>query len=331
MVSASTAPLPPAPTTPSPARTGAYAGALETLDPPRASRWPGGRLRRKRWVYALAVSDQVLAAAAVVDGGWFAGAFAWAVDRQSGAVILDASAAGLPGLSARVSDHTGPGALVRFSGQGLRVRMERDVRGWLIEARAGAGTIDAALEVPRASRPFTLVAAVPGGGVRSTEKAGGLAATGEVRALGRTLPLGGGHGGVDATAGILARETRWRWAFGTGLAAGEPFAFNLCEGFGVPAGDPGENAAFWRGEPYRLPPVTVLSGTDEWRIASADGSVDLAFVPLAAHREKRNLGVLRTRFTQVAGAFQGTVPGPDGAPLAIGHLPGVVEDHWAVW
>jgi hypothetical protein len=209
--------------------------------------------------------------------------------------------------------------------------MERDARGWLIEARAGATTIDAALEVPPASRPFTLVAAVPHGGVRSTEKLGGLAATGEVRVSGRTLALGGGYGGVDATAGTLARETRWRWAFGTGRAGGEPFAFNLCEGFGVPANDPGENSAFWRGEPYRLPPVNVVIGATEWRIASADASVDLTFVPLAEHREKRNMGVLRTRFTQVAGAFQGSVPGRDGAPLAIEQVPGVVEDHWAVW
>jgi hypothetical protein len=77
--------------------------------------------------------------------------------------------------------------------------------------------------------------------------------------------------------------------------------------------------------------VSIVTGAAEWRIASADGSVDLTFVPLAEHREKRNLGVLRTRFTQVAGAFQGAVPGRDGESLAIEQVPGVVEDHWAVW
>jgi len=53
-----------------------------------------------------------------------------------------------------------------------------------------------------------------------------------------------GRCGVDYTAGVLARETSWRWAFATGQVGGAPFGFNLCEGFGVPAGEPGENAGF---------------------------------------------------------------------------------------
>jgi hypothetical protein len=323
-------PLSRAPRSPSAGVAGAYAGALHTLEPDGA-RGPLARLRRKRWIYAMAVSDEVLAAAAVVDGGWFAGAFAWAADRATGAVVLEASRAGFPGLSARVSDRSGPGAAARFRGPGLLVDIRRDGRGWLMDVETRGAAIEAALEVEPATAPFTFVAAVPGGGVRATEKAGGLPATGSVRAGGRSLSLDGGAGGVDVTAGVLARETRWRWAFGSGRVAGAPLGFNLCEGFGVPAGDPGENAAFRGGDPYRLPPVTFAPGAREWRIASPDGAVDLVFAPIASHGERRNLGVLRTRFTQVAGAFRGRVPGRDGAPLAVDGVPGVVEDHWAVW
>ncbi len=34
---------------------------------------------------------------------------------------------------------------------------------------------------------------------------------------------------------------------------------------------------------------------------------------------------------KIAGTFEGRVPGPDGEPIALARLPGVVEDHWAVW
>jgi hypothetical protein len=320
----------PAPEAPSRDVAGAYAGSLRSMEPGLAGRFSRERLRRKRWMYVVVASDEAFAAAAVVHGGWFAGAFAWAVDRASGAVVLEASAAGLPGLSASVTARTGPGASARFTGLGLSVRVDRGVRSWLLEVRTPRGSIEAALEVPRAAQPFTLVAGVPGGGVRATEKSGALPATGEVRAGNRSLALAGGFGGVDVTCGVLARETRWRWAFATGHAGGEPFAFNLCEGFGVPTTSPGENAVFDRGIPYGLQPVAFEPGAGDWRIASDDGSVELRFTPAAAHRERRNLGVLRTRFTQLAGVFNGTIAGRNGA-VAVVDLPGVVEDHWAVW
>jgi hypothetical protein len=68
-----------------------------------------------------------------------------------------------------------------------------------------------------------------------------------------------------------------------------------------------------------------------WSIRSADGAVALTFEPAGAHAEARNLGLVSTRFVQVAGTFQGRVPGPDGSAMHVAALPGVVEDHWARW
>jgi hypothetical protein len=158
-----------------------------------------------------------------------------------------------------------------------------------------------------------------------------------VKLEGRTLRLDGGTGGVDTTHGLLARETAWRWAFGTGrLPGGERLAFNLAAGFGgVPEGDPGENALFLGVGTARLPSVRFAYDRahprSPWRVASPDGSVELAFAPAAVHREVKNLVVLRTRFVQVAGTFTGRLPAPDGGSVEVTALPGVVEDHWAVW
>jgi hypothetical protein len=177
---------------------------------------------------------------------------------------------------------------------------------------------------------------VPEGGVGATQKCGGLAASGTLRAAGRDFSLDGGTGGLDGTHGLLARETAWRWAFGTGrLPGGAPVAFNLAEGFaGVPEGDAGENALLLASGTTRLPPVAFAfdraAPLSAWRVASADGALDLAFVPEAAHREDRDLVLLKTRFVQVAGTFAGRLPSP-GGPVEVAGLAGVVEDHWALW
>jgi hypothetical protein len=319
---------------------GAFAGDLPDVDlaaltPPGLAGRVARTLRGKRWIYAMAASDEVLAALAIVEAGWFAGGFAWALDRRSGAVLWEGSAAGLPGRNASVSTSARDGARARLRTSGLAAEIARDRGTWRLSAASAdrAFELDAALGGAGGPPPFALVVTVPGGGVRATQKAAALPASGTVRVRGRTLALDGGSGGLDFTAGLLARETSWRWAFGTGRAAGAPLGFNLCAGFGVPARDPGENAGFAGPGPWRLPPVAFGVGVGEapWTIASTGGDLELVFRPQGAHREARNLGVLRTRFVQIAGTFEGRIPGPAGEAIAIAGMPGVAEDHWAVW
>ncbi|HYG68624.1 MAG TPA: DUF2804 family protein, partial [Anaeromyxobacteraceae bacterium] len=120
---------------------GAYAGALSRVALERRIA-PGlrGRFahlgRAKRWCYAIVVSDDVLAAAAVVEAGYFAGAFAWAVDRRTGAILADRSATGLPRVNGRVDDRPADGD-ARFSGGGLHVRVRAHADRWRFEVRLG--------------------------------------------------------------------------------------------------------------------------------------------------------------------------------------------------
>ncbi|MGB8931000.1 MAG: DUF2804 domain-containing protein [Anaeromyxobacteraceae bacterium] len=321
---------------------GAFAGSLDRVALERASRRgvPGAiqRIaREKRWTYLFAASDEAMVAAAIVEAGWFAAGFAWVLDRSSGTLVFDRSVPGLPGLNARVDDRMGQDARATFSGAGLSMEVRRNVERyeWTMVSPGGFRA-ELALSGAAAPAPFVLVAPVSGPGVRVTQKAGGLAATGAIQVGRRTLRLDGGTGGVDTTQGLLARETSWRWAFGTGRSpGGAPIAFNLAEGFGgVPPGDPGENALLAGSGTVRLPPVTFAfdrkAPRSPWRVTAADGSVDLAFAPVAVHREVKNLLVLRTRFAQVAGTFTGRLLTESG-PMEVSSLPGVVEDHWAVW
>src|SRR5574341_993412 len=285
-------------------RFGAYAGSLERIGLLRAAPRGGtgalrGLLQRKRWVYVFAANEEAMVAAAVVEAGWFAAGLAW--------------------LNARVTDEPGEGARARFSGIGLRIEIEqREGRVELGLVGRNGFRAEVVLDASGAPAPFVLVTPVAGPGVRATQKAAAMSATGTISVGGRTLLLDGGSGGLDSTHGFLARETGWRWAFGTGrLPGGAPIGFNLAEGFaGVPEGDPGENALFRSYETSRLPPCAFSFDRDQprspWRVASADGSVELAFTPAALHREVKNLVVLKTRFSQLPGTFSGRLPGLGG-------------------
>jgi hypothetical protein len=87
--------------------------------------------------------------------------------------------------------------------------------------------------------------------------------------------------------------------------------------------------------PLRLPAVSFqadpASLSAPWRITSPDGAVDLAFRPVASHRESRELVLVALRSTQLAGELSGRVPGPGGAPLELEGLAAVVEDLSARW
>lgn len=320
-------------------RYGAYAGALERVELARAA--PPSRIRevlqRKRWAFLFAASDEVMIAAAVVEAGWFAAGWAWVLDRSLGALVVDQFAPGLPGLNARVNDLQGDGARARYSTLGLRIDVKREQERWELGIVGRKGfRAEVVLESRGAPAPFTLVTPVAGPGVRATQKAAAMSASGTVVVGGRTWLLDGGTGGVDTTHGYLARETAWRWAFGTGrLPGGGPIAFNLAEGFaGVPEGDPGENAVFRSFETSRLPPVAFTFDRENprtpWHVVSADATVDLTFTPAAIHQENKNYLVLKNRLAQLPGTFSGRLPAPGGS-VTIDALPGVVEDHWALW
>ena len=69
---------------------------------------------------------------------------------------------------------------------------------------------------------------------------------------------------------------------------------------------------------------------DLWRIETDDGTVQLTFRALHAHRDVRDLGLLRSRFVQPLGFFSGRLRFR-GRDLALDELPGVTEDQDMLW
>jgi hypothetical protein len=167
--------------------------------------------------------------------------------------------------------------------------------------------------------------------VNTTEKRALLAVRGELEVAGQRRPLGGALGGYDYTHGLLARRTIWRWAYAMGRAkSGERVAFNLVQGF---VGEP-ECTAWVEGEVFPLSEGRFAFDPEqplaEWRVSTADGTVDLRFKPGGMHSEQKNFGVIHSRFVQPVGAYAGTLR-LGGRELVLDGVLGVTEDQDVLW
>jgi len=344
---------------------GAYAGELgpvnlARLAPPHALPAWARRVRRKRWHYALYTTPEVVAVMAVAEMGYAANAFFAALDLREKQPLVDVTLLGPPAPLSTVSDAMSRGLSASFRVPGARFRFARSSTSdryrhaveisALRRPRSGRVTFDGEALVTGAPPPLALIAPVPGGGssdrpgasvlmrdgVNVTQKSVGLLASGQLAVGRRRYALDGGVVGLDSTHGFLARHTRWRWAMGCGRGEdGRPLGFNLVAGFNSPAeGSAGENVLFVGdqlepvgGATFRFNPADPL---DLWQISTDDGKVQVAFRPLHAHREVRDLGLLRSRFVQPLGVFTGRLCF-GGQDIALSGLPGVTEDQDMLW
>jgi hypothetical protein len=329
-------------------RFGTYEGGLEKL----AFDALGGShklnlarrlVRQKRWHYTLVTTPEVAVLSAVVDLGYSANAFCCAVDLKEKAVLADESFLGLPGPWAKVGDCPNQGLDARFRslgtslgarGVGDRVELDVDVRA--LRARGGQPFVwTGALLEPGAPPALTVIAPTEDGGVNVTQKRGGLLATGALEAGGRRFSLEGGVGGTDYTQGFLARKTTWRWAFAQGrLEDGAPFGLNLVEGFNEASVEANENAAFLGGAVHPLGRANFTFDRERylspWQVETDDGALLLRFTPIHLHHELRDYKVIRSKFVQVVGLFEGTLK-LGGQTHTLRTVPGVTEDQDVLW
>ena len=344
---------------------GAYAGELGPVDlnrlaPPYALPAWARRLRRKRWHYALYTTPEVVAVMAIAEMGYASNAFFAALDLREKQPLVDVTLLGPPSPLSRVSDAMARGLSAAFRVPGARFRFSRPADSdryhhsveisALRRPRSGRVKFEGEALVTGAPPPLALVAPVPGGGstgraltsrlprdgVNVTQKSVGLLASGRLEVGPRRYTLDGGVVGLDSTHGLLARHTTWRWAMGCGrLEDGTPLGFNLVDGFNaVAAGAAGENVLFLGDQLEPVGPARFRFSSadpmDLWQVSTDDGSVRLTFRPLHAHRDVRDLLVLRSRFVQPLGFFAGTLRFR-GREVTLAELPGVTEDQDMLW
>lgn len=243
-------------------------------------------LRHRRWVYAMAATDEILVAVAVMDAGATGTAFTMVTDLKTGEVIADSSRPGATGPLVHVSDEPGEGLLASYRLPATHYEITREpgsketrflitldrtsaalpglrwlpvvsdlpvIRDLPTARRAPWLQVDLTLE-SGASPDLSVISPIEaeGGMTHSTVKSAAMNAWGTITIHGeggpQVLPLDGGIGGMDYSNGFLPRHTRWQWAYGTGrLQDGRVVGFNLTSEFSGIGDKSGENVLWLDG------------------------------------------------------------------------------------
>jgi len=319
---------------------GTYAGACADTDLCLRERGVGllrRSLSEKRWQWFSAFDDDVAVGGAVVDAGFFGNVFVWVFDRAENEMLVDADAL-VPSSLVSVSSESTHGTVARISLPGRKLRIARDVEG--DGGRTGSlgvegqfRGIDLGLTFETdGSLPVTAVCPVEGreSGVNLTQKETCVSVSGTISAGGDAHEMDG-VGNLDYSHGLLARETRWRWAIGSGETEdGAPIGFNLVSEFN----DGYENAVWVDGEPEAVGAAsfemdaetdTAKSDDEVWRVRTDCGTVDARLVVEGTREENKDVGVVASRYRQPVGRWRGTVAGYEFEGV------GVAEKHLARW
>jgi hypothetical protein len=124
---------------------------------------------------------------------------------------------------------------------------------------------------------------------------------------------------IDDSAGYHARHTAWKWSAGVGrLDDGRRVGWNLVTGV-HDSPQRSERTVWVDGESHEVPPQEFAHD-----LSSVGG---LRFTEWSAREEDKNLIVMRSRYRQPFGTFEGELPG--GLRLADGY--GVMEEHDVRW
>lgn len=314
------------------AAQGRHAGRIARIDwdglRPRPG-WLWRRLHHKRWHYVGLGNAEVFIGVAIVDVGWACSAFAYLFDRRQRRLLADWSQDGLPGLQAHVGDAPLAGARAWFRGPGARLSLVHEDGDRLrLKVATRALRLEAALGLQDMAPPLLAIGPVAGGLAHATQKTTALPVHGWAEAGGERFRLNGAWAAVDASNGLLARDTAWRWA----SAHDGDVGFNLQQGyFGGQ-----ENVLWLDGRPialgaarFEFDPGRPLA---PWQVSTDDGLLDLVFTPEGARAATKDLGLAASHYVQPVGTFAGTLRAAPGAvPRQIAGLLGVTEDHRSRW
>lgn len=311
---------------------GSYRGAFRRIELAGLVRDRFERLAtEKRWFYGAIAHEKLFVGFAIVDLGYAASAFAFAYEDGRG-TLVDRSLMGVPRVCRvrQKDDRRIDARFVHPSGS-MRVVARDEDPAIEVAIRMRELDLQATLDGRGAPPALTAVAPIPKGIVNATEKRVSMKVRGAALIRGHRVELDGGLGGYDHTHGLLARKTRWNWAFLLGRArTGETVGLNLVQGF---VGEP--ECAVWIDR--NVHPVSEgrfdydAAATDRpWRVTTEDGAVDLVFEPGGAHREELDLRVIRSRFVQPIGTFRGTIRAA-GRTYELDRALGVVEDQDVTW
>lgn len=292
----------------------------------------------KQFEYFGLISDRLLFGCALAHLRWFAVAFVYVYEPGRG-MRIERSLRSPFGRALAQSDSPREGA-TRWNGGGLvaAMRYTGTPRAKSLELDLGGLQVRAHCDEAAAGfQPMSLCTRTGRNGWVYAHKVAGVPVSGELVLDGERIDLAaiGAYAHHDYSAGYMRRETFWNWACLSGRAAsGEDLGINVS--CGVNETSFSENCCWIDGlvQPLGLCRFEYdwdRATTTQWRIASADGALELGFTPEGAHLERLNAGVFAGDFKQVFGRFDGSLRLADGRRVAIERQWGFAEDQYAKW
>lgn len=327
---------------------GAFHGSFDSI------KWDGLRgphahnklwhlLHHKKWTYVGVGTPELSIALAIFQAGYLATSFCYVWSRKEQRFLAERSLLAAPRLEVKVAEFPAYGLSASFARGKRTASISREVGSflYLVKTSWDGLEIDVQLDTRWYGQALTSVCPIEGGVANATQKTGPLPARGKVVIDGKLYALDGateGWGALDYTNGLLARDTRWRWASMNGqIPQGPAVGLNLVTGFNQPrpGTHSGENAIWIDRDviPVGAAKIDCDPAQPErpWHISTEDGKVDLEFRPEAVRRENTDAKLVKSAYVQPIGTYHGSIKNADGKPLSIDGLIGVAEDHSARW
>lgn len=282
---------------------------------------PRRRTERKAWIYLGIFSRDFYAGIAIADAGYLASAFSYVYIPAEKFFIEDKLTLPLGfnsdfGATLKDSWRLGRYEILPTADKiVVNIRGKFDLSAAFRLTHNGLSTIAPSTE----DRPFNF-----------TYKEMGLACEGEFIYGGQRKKFSGDYGILDYTKGYPPRRTEWNWLSMIGKTeSGKSLSINLVDKFN----DGIENALWLDGKPMALGSAHFHyirpAEKSIWRILTRDNVIEARFRPFGARSEDLSLGILKSKFVQPYGVFDGQIKIGDSVDKFTGY--GVTEDHLALW
>lgn len=299
------------------------------------------KFRHKRWRFQGIFSPKVIAGAAIVDIGYVGSVFAYAFDMETKKRV-EYSAEVPFARGVKMCDGCVKGE-ISFEKDGNKMEMKYGMEGGaaslFVEAHSKGEylLVDARFaERKETVVPHQVVFPTFNGSFAFTHKSAGMPTAGKIFVGAKAIFLdpANAFAEVDHTAGVHDRHWEWRWAaLGCVAESGARIGLNLVE----PITDEkiNENAIWINGARVAAGRADFTFSRNDhnapWRVKTVDGKIDLSFTPYGERSADVNALIIKSRFRQPVGVFNGVITGPDGGVHKLIDAPGVVEDHESKW
>lgn len=294
------------------------------------------RLKYNQFQFIGLTSPELIVGIAIVDLKFASNCFVYAY-QPSTEKFEEFSFIQLFSRNTQMSAKPNEGSAVFSKGNNkVTINATRTPRLRAVNVELASGfKIDAIIDETANYNPLAMCARAGYTGWVFTQKATALVCNGSVNWGEDEFDLEkiGALASVDWSAGYMRRETSWNWgSLSCKLNDGRRLGFNLAAGVNETGFT--ENALWIDGDLHKVDMVDFrfdrYHPDHAWALRSNDGKIHLSFEPAGQRKEKKNMVVAASNFTQHFGRFYGDIKIND----EVIHLDGVwgfTEDHYAKW